>query len=156
MVDVRGDRERDVTQVRHGFGRDVHVVVVLETRAVGDRVGRPHQEPLEQTIVEGQDVVLAGLVPPLLDELGDDLGVLAGKIVTLADVVIEVLQLPLVIGEAGVPRSWPPAARRAGHETMSGSRTPPPCVLPLYRFSGVLATIAQPVALTAPVSGPPT
>ena len=54
-------------------------------------------------IVQGEDAVALGLLPPEVDHPGQALGFCVGQIVQLGDVLVEVIDLP---GLGVVVRAW--------------------------------------------------
>ena len=76
---------------------------------------------LEDTVVEREHVVAAGLVPPQRDQLGDLLGVLGGEVVHLGDVLGHVVELPHVVVERRV-RAQAVVVERA--DRVEGHRLP--------------------------------
>ena len=100
--DVGGDAPRPVVGLRGGgerHRRPAGVEHELLTRAGDGRL--LDGQPVEHVTVEGQDLVLLGLGPPPVDELGELVGVLGGHVAGLGPVLGEVVELPPVSLEGG-------------------------------------------------------
>src|ERR1700722_9474353 len=99
-----GDDPVPPAERRRRIGRDVGgrgVVDVVIPGVHGPRA-RGVAEELDHAVVEREHAVLARLHPPGVDELAQLRGMLLGEIVALGEVLVEVVQRPLVVG-VGVP-----------------------------------------------------
>ena len=65
---------------------------------------RVEREPLGETIIEWEDLVGFGLLPPAVDHHGEPFGVVGGPIVDLGEVLVEVVELPDVVVDRGAGR----------------------------------------------------
>ena len=95
---------------RHG--RERREVLVVPGLGVGRPVAVAGEEQLDGAVVEGEDALVLGHLPPQVDEAGQPLGLLGRPVVALGAVGLQVVELPDVVVERG-----------AGH--VAGHRLPP-------------------------------
>ena len=128
-VDLGGDRPVAAAERRRRRRRDVRhrreVDVVPPRRAAMPGRGEPPNSSMVRSS-SGSTPCWPGLGPPRVDQLPQLLGVLGGEVVALGEVLVEVVQAPLVVVERlalARGRSWPSSRRPRGRGGPSARST---------------------------------